>query len=161
MRISDWMSDVCSSDLWSVYNKGNAATPPMGWSSWNAFFIDVGEERVPGTPAHRRCGNAATPPMGWSSWNAFFTDIDEEKVLGSATKLVSTGLAAKGYRYVNLDDGWWMKRRETDDRLIIRTDKFPSAATKDGNSSFRPFTRRLHAMGLKAGIYSDTGRHIR
>lgn len=104
-------------------------------------------------------GHAPTPPMGWSSWNAFFTDIDEEKVLASASKLVDSGLAAKGYRYINLDDGWWMKRRETDGRLIIRTDKFPSALTQDGSSSFRPFTDRLHAMGLKAGIYSDLGRN--
>ncbi|HEX8555586.1 MAG TPA: alpha-galactosidase, partial [Sphingomonas sp.] len=59
-------------------------------------------------------GNAATPPMGWSSWNAFGTDIDEDKVLGTARALVSTGLAGLGYRYVNIDDGWWAKRRLSD-----------------------------------------------
>ncbi|MFX8312594.1 hypothetical protein ABTL57_19195, partial [Acinetobacter baumannii] len=31
--------------------------------------------------------------------------------------------------------------------------------TADGSTSFRPLTDRLHAMGLKAGIYSDIGRN--
>jgi len=104
-------------------------------------------------------GNAPLPPMGWNSWNAFGSDIDEAKVMGSAEAIVRFGLAAKGYRYIDLDDGWWLKRRLPDGRIIIRTANFPSAATADGSTSFRPFTDRLHAMGLKAGIYSDIGRN--
>lgn len=104
-------------------------------------------------------GNAPLPPMGWNSWNAFGTDIDEEKVIASAQLIVESGLAAKGYRYINIDDGWWAKRRQGDGRVLIRTDNFPSARTADGNTSFRPFTDRLHAMGLKAGIYSEIGRN--
>nr|WP_246415762.1 NPCBM/NEW2 domain-containing protein [Novosphingobium taihuense] len=104
-------------------------------------------------------GSAPLPPMGWNSWNAFGTDIDEEKVIASAQLIVDSGLAAKGYRYVNIDDGWWAKRRQADGRVLIRTDNFPSARTADGNTSFRPFTDRLHAMGLKAGIYSEIGRN--
>jgi hypothetical protein len=105
-------------------------------------------------------GNAATPPMGWNSWNAFRTEVDEAKVIGAAQALVDSGLAKLGYRHVNIDDGWWLKRRTGDGRLQIRTGIFPSAATggPDG-SSFRPFTDKLHAMGLKAGIYSDIGRN--
>ncbi|MDT8760284.1 NPCBM/NEW2 domain-containing protein [Sphingomonas psychrotolerans] len=102
---------------------------------------------------------ARTPPMGWSSWNAFRTEIDEDKVLGAAQKLVDSGLAKLGYVYVNIDDGWWLKRRTSDGRMQIRTRIFPSAAIGGGDSSFRPFTDRLHAMGLKAGIYSDIGRN--
>lgn len=103
-------------------------------------------------------GRAPTPPMGWNTWNAFTTDVDEEKVMGSAQILVDSGLAAKGYRYVNLDDGWWDHRR-SDDRMLVRADRFASARTADGATSFRPFTDKLHAMGLKAGIYSDLGRN--
>ena len=102
---------------------------------------------------------AQTPPMGWSSWNAFRTEVDEEKVLGAAQKLVDSGLARLGYVYVNVDDGWWLKRRASDGRMQIRTRIFPSAAVRGGDTSFRPFTDRLHAMGLKAGIYSDVGRN--
>lgn len=105
-------------------------------------------------------GTAATPPMGWSSWNAFATDITEEKILGVAQALKKTGLAAKGYRYVNMDDGWWQKRRQPDGRLQIRTGQFPSAAVGGAEqTSFKPLTDKLHAMGLKAGIYSDLGRN--
>ncbi|MEO8063639.1 MAG: NPCBM/NEW2 domain-containing protein [Pseudomonadota bacterium] len=105
-------------------------------------------------------GRAATPPMGWNSWNAFASAVDEEKVMGSAQRIVDSGLAQKGYRYINLDDGWAAKRRLPDGHLIIRTDKFPSAAArKQKTPSFKPFTDRLHAMGLKAGIYSDMGRN--
>ena len=103
-------------------------------------------------------GDAPVPPMGWNSWNAFNSDVDEEKILASANALVTTGLASLGYRYVNIDDGWWQKRRQPDGRLMIRTSHFPSAAT-GRNPSFRPLTDRLHAMGLKAGIYTDIGRN--
>lgn len=104
-------------------------------------------------------GTAPLPPMGWNSWNAFNSDIDEDKVMASAKALIDTGLAAKGYRYVDIDDGWWLKRRTGDGHLIIRSARFPSAVTADGSTSFRPLTDRLHAMGLKAGIYSDIGRN--
>ncbi len=104
-------------------------------------------------------GAAKTPPMGWNSWNAFRTDVDEEKVMGAAQALVDEGLSKLGYVYVNLDDGWWRKRRLTDGRMIVRTSIFPSANTPDGNTSFRPFTARLHALGLKAGLYTDVGRN--
>lgn len=105
-------------------------------------------------------GAAKTPPMGWNSWNAFRTDVDEAKVMGAAQALLDTGLARLGYRYVNLDDGWWLKRRTSDGRLQVRTATFPSAriAGPEG-SSFRAYTDRLHAMGLKAGIYTDLGRN--
>jgi len=100
-----------------------------------------------------------TPPMGWNSWNAFRTEVDEAKVLGAAKVLVDSGLAKLGYTYVNIDDGWWLKRRQPDGRLEIRTAIFPSAQAEGKDSSFRPYTDTLHRMGLKAGIYTDVGRN--
>jgi alpha-galactosidase len=105
-------------------------------------------------------GGARTPPMGWNSWNAFGTDVDENKVIGAAQILLDTRLASLGYVYVNLDDGWWLKRRASDGRLQVRIAIFPSAATGGPDeTSFKPFTDKLHAMGLKAGIYTDIGRN--
>ncbi|MFT3997092.1 MAG: NPCBM/NEW2 domain-containing protein [Asticcacaulis sp.] len=104
-------------------------------------------------------GAAKTPPMGWNSWNAFRTEINEDKVMGAAKTLKDSGLAKLGYVYVNIDDGWWLKRRTTDGRLEIRTAIFPGAQINDGQTSFRPFVDRLHSMGLKAGIYTDIGRN--
>lgn len=103
-------------------------------------------------------GNAPTPPMGWNSWNAFHTDVDEAKVMGAAETIVKTGLAQRGYRFINIDDGWWLRRRASDGRMIVRAAIFPSARTGGAEAtSFRHFTNRLHAMGLKAGIYTDIG----
>src|SRR5690349_7149962 len=127
--------------LVSVAHGGDPLAPTGRWTAYSA-------------------GRAATPPMGWNSWNAFASAVDEEKVMGSAKRMVDSGLAAKGYRYINLDDGWAAKRRIPDGHLIIRTDKFPSAAAgSNGTPSFKPLTDKLHAMGLKAGIYSDMGRN--
>ena len=96
--------------------------------------------------------------MGWNPWNAFRTEVTEAKILGVADKLVSSGLAQRGYRYVNVDDGWWLRRR-ADGRIEVRTSMFPSAAMADGSTSLRPFVERLHAAGLKAGLYTDIGRN--
>lgn len=105
-------------------------------------------------------GNAQTPPMGWNSWNAFKTDITEEKVMASAQKIVDSGLADLGYRYINIDDGWWLRRRQSDGRILVRTGLFPSADTGGAqHSSLKPFVDNLHNMGLKAGIYTDIGHN--
>jgi alpha-galactosidase len=121
----------------------HAATDPLAPTAhWSAYTA----------------GRASTPPMGWSSWNAFATDIDEAKIIGSAQRIVDSGLAAKGYRYINIDDGWALRRQVPDGHLVVRPDRFPSSVT-GGASTFRPLTDKLHAMGLKAGIYSDLGRN--
>src|SRR4051812_20480769 len=97
--------------------------------------------------------------MGWNPWNAFRTDVDEAKILKMASVMVHQGLAKAGYRYINIDDGWWLKRGP-DGTLQVRTNIFPSARTHSAQTSFRPFADKLHAMGLKAGIYSDVGRNV-
>jgi alpha-galactosidase len=105
-------------------------------------------------------GNAPLPPMGWNSWNAFHTQIDEAKLMGSARAIVDSGLRDVGYRYINIDDGWWQKRRQADGRMVVRTSIFPSAkGTGPEETSFRPLVDRLHSMHLKAGIYTDIGRN--
>ena len=107
---------------------------------------------------HKPVGSAPTPPMGWNSWNAFGVDITEAKVMAAAEAIKASGLQAAGYTNINIDDGWWRKRRLADGRMQIRTNLFPSAATGGvQETSFRPFTDRLHAMGFKAGIYTDIG----
>jgi len=102
---------------------------------------------------------AQTPPMGWNPWNAFRTDVDENKVREVAKAIVDTGLARRGYRFVNIDDGWALKRLP-DGRIRIRDSMFPSsAAPGSATGSFRPFTDYIHGLGLKAGLYTDIGRN--
>lgn len=100
---------------------------------------------------------AATPPMGWNPYNVFDLDYGEAEVMAQAELLVQRGFADLGYRYVNVDDGWWLKR--AGGTIHVRTSIYPSARLPDGTTSLRPFVDRLHAMGLKAGIYTDIGRN--
>ncbi|GAA3750880.1 glycoside hydrolase family 27 protein [Terriglobus aquaticus] len=99
-----------------------------------------------------------TPPMGWNPWNAFRTEVTEAKILAVAQALKQTGLAEAGYRFIDVDDGWWLQRN-AQHRLIVRTSMFPSAVMPDGTTSLRPFVDRLHSMGLLAGLYTDIGRN--
>ncbi|RLN38859.1 alpha-galactosidase [Panicum miliaceum] len=67
--------------------------------------------------AHRRSmlanGLGSAPPMGWNSWNHFQCDGNGEVVIReTADALVSTGLAALGYKYVNIDDCWAEPERD-------------------------------------------------
>jgi len=58
-------------------------------------------------------GLGKTPPMGWNSWNKFHCDINETLIKETVDLLISTGLASKGYHYVNLDDCWQIDRDKT------------------------------------------------
>jgi alpha-galactosidase len=49
---------------------------------------------------------AQTPPMGWNSWNHFAKTIDDATVRAQAAAMVSSGMQAAGYTYVNIDDSW-------------------------------------------------------
>lgn len=103
-------------------------------------------------------GAAATPPMGWNPWNAFRTEVNQAKMLSVVDTIQQRGLQRAGYRYINIDDGWWL-RRGADGRIDIRTSMFPIAASADGGSSLRAWTDQLHARGFKAGLYTDVGRN--
>ena len=103
-------------------------------------------------------GAAATPPMGWNPWNAFRTEVTQDKILSVAETIKKSGLQAAGYRYINIDDGWWLNRR-ADGGIEIRTSMFPMAKTESGPPSFKAWTDHLHGMGFKAGIYTDVGRN--
>lgn len=89
-----------------------------------------------------------TPLMGWASWNCFRTNINEEKIKEQMDALVNTGLAACGYEYANLDDGFFGGRGE-DGRLQIHKERFPNG--------IKVLADYAHSLGLKAGIYSEGG----
>ncbi len=88
---------------------------------------------------------ALTPPMGWNSWNCFRSEIDENKVLRIAEGMVASGLAAYGYSYVNLDSGWQSGQRGGRFGSILPHAGFPDMGRLCG---------KVHALGLKLGIYS-------
>ncbi len=88
------------------------------------------------------------PTMGWSSWNTFALDISDDLIRSQADAMVATGLKDAGYRFINIDDGYWNGRAE-DGQLRLNTERFPNG--------MRSLVDYIHAKGLKAGIYSDAG----
>jgi len=90
-----------------------------------------------------------TPQMGWNSWNHFACKIEEKLIKETADAMVSTGLSALGYKYVNLDDCWAELNRDSQGNLVPKASTFPS-----GIKSLADY---VHAKGLKLGIYSDAG----
>ena len=88
-----------------------------------------------------------TPVLGWSSWNWFRNDINETLVLAVADGIVSSGLAAAGYKYINLDAGVWLPNRSNQGELVADPAKFPSGVAS--------LASKLHGMGLKLGMYTD------
>jgi len=97
-------------------------------------------------------GLARTPPMGWNSWYTFRCNVTEDGVITNAHSLVKSGLAARGYRYVNVDGCWEAPKRTRGGYLRADPKTFPSGMAALGRS--------LHAMGLKFGIYTSAGRTI-
>ncbi|MFC0548889.1 ricin-type beta-trefoil lectin domain protein [Kutzneria chonburiensis] len=100
---------------------------------------------APATPATL----ADTPPMGWNDWAHYQCDFTEQTILANADALVSTGLAAKGYNTVTIDDCWMSKSRDGKGNLVADPARFPDGMAYVG--------RYLHDKGLRFGIYEDAG----
>ena len=95
--------------------------------------------------------NAQQPPiMGWSSWNTYGFQINDSLVRTQADAMVNLGFFDKGYKYINIDDGFF-GGRDKEGKLLIHPTRFPNG--------LRPLVNYIHGKGLKAGIYSDAGRN--
>src|SRR5882672_7211610 len=94
-------------------------------------------------------GLALTPPMGWNDWNSFGCNVSEQLVEQTADIMVSSGLKAAGYQYVNIDDCWMSSSRNSAGQLVPDPAKFP-----DGISGVANY---VHSKGLKLGIYESAG----
>ncbi|CAI5487839.1 unnamed protein product, partial [Closterium sp. Naga37s-1] len=86
----------------------------------------------------------------WNSWNHVQCNITQDIVKTAADKLVSSGLAALGYVYVNIDDCWQADFRDPKGRLVASPVSFPSG--------IKALADYAHSKGLKLGLYSDAGK---
>src|SRR6185312_1503164 len=92
---------------------------------------------------------APTPPMGWNDWAHYQCSVTESVVVANADALVSSGLAAKGYKTVTVDDCWMASSRDAGGALVADATKFPHGMAWLGSY--------LHSKGLNFGIYEDAG----
>ena len=92
---------------------------------------------------------AAVPPMGWNDWAHYQCGFTGETILNNARMLVKTGLAARGYNTVTIDDCWMLKTRDAQGNLQADPGRFPQG--------IKPLAGAIHRLGLKFGIYEDAG----
>ncbi|XP_072889574.1 alpha-N-acetylgalactosaminidase [Hemitrygon akajei] len=106
-------------------------------------------------------GLMRTPPMGWLAWERFRCNIDcatdpkncisERLFMDMADRLAEDGWKELGYQYVNIDDCWAAKERDSQGRLVPDPDRFPSG--------IKALAQYVHSKGLKLGIYGDLGKY--
>jgi len=92
---------------------------------------------------------AATPPMGWNSWNKFGGGVTDTLVRGIADAIVSSGMQAAGYQFINIDDMWQASNRDSSGNIVPDGTKFPNG--------MKALADYVHGKGLKLGLYSDRG----
>lgn len=91
-----------------------------------------------------------TAPMGWASWNSFAAKIDYNVIKQQVDAFVAAGLPAAGYKYINIDEGWWQGTRDSGGNITVDATEWPG-----GMSAIADY---IHSKGLKAGIYTDAGK---
>jgi len=87
--------------------------------------------------------------MGFSSWFAVASEVTETFMKSNVAVLLSSGLAAKGYRHVNVDEGWMKGRNVTTGMFYEDLDMFPSG--------MKGFGDWVHRQGLLYGLYTSRG----
>ena len=110
-----------------------AATPPMGWNSWDAFGPSVTEDEV---KANADFMAAKLAPFGW---RYIVVDIQWAEPYPKT----------HGYRSNNQD-----LVLDEYGRLLPAPNRFPSAA---GGRGFKPLADYIHSKGLKFGIHIMRG----
>lgn len=111
---------------------GWAATPPMGWNSWDCFGTGVTEAQV------RENADYMAAHLKRHGWSIVTVDIDWCLP------------HAKGWNYVPNAE----LAMDAYGRVQPTPDRFPSA---DGGKGFKPLADAIHAQGLKFGVHMLRG----
>ncbi|WP_308365664.1 MULTISPECIES: hypothetical protein [unclassified Microbulbifer] len=67
---------------------------------------------------------AKTPQLGWNSWNTFGCNVNEQMIRDMADAMVSSGMEAAGYEYINIDD-CWHGDRDANGNIQANKETFP------------------------------------
>ena len=87
--------------------------------------------------------------MGWNDWAHYQCNFTAQTILDNAHALVKSGLAARGYNTVTIDDCWMLKTRDAKGNLQADPARFPEG--------MKAVADEVHRLGLKFGIYEDAG----
>ncbi|MDQ0111020.1 glycoside hydrolase family 27 protein [Paenibacillus harenae] len=109
-----------------------AATPPLGWNSWDCYGAAVREEEIRGNAEYMA---EYLKPFGWE-----YVVVD--------IQWYEPGAVSSHYRqFVPLE-------MDEYSRLMPSVERFPSAA---GGQGFKPLADYVHGLGLKFGIHIMRG----
>lgn len=113
---------------------------------------------------------ALTPPLGWNSWNCWGLSVTDARVRAAADGFDKSGLAAHGFQYVNIDDGWEIRVEVQGRASPVGARTSPPVLNADAlrkpdgtinvNEKFpdmKALGDYIHSKGLKFGIYSSPG----
>ncbi|HSE21733.1 MAG TPA: glycoside hydrolase family 27 protein [Pyrinomonadaceae bacterium] len=109
-----------------------AATPPMGWNSWDSFGRTLSEQTI---KENAQWMATHLKKFGWE-----YVVVDEGWYLGN---LDASGNAANS-----------TFQMDQFGRYVPLTSRFPSAGTE---ATFRPLADYLHSLGLKFGLHIIRG----
>lgn len=105
-------------------------------------------------------GVGARPALGWSSWSFVRHHPTAQTIEATAKAMRTSGLAAAGFGYVNVDDFWYRcpgsQGPDVDPYGRWATDAaaFPSSEGKNGIQVVADY---VHSLGLKFGLYVTPG----
>ncbi|EPE32583.1 (Trans)glycosidase [Glarea lozoyensis ATCC 20868] len=95
-------------------------------------------------------GLGKTPALGWNSWNVGgCSTATAANALTAAKAFVNLGLKDLGYSYVNIDDCWANKNRNSNGDMVADPSKWPNG--------IKSVADQIHGMGLKFGLYGCSG----
>jgi hypothetical protein len=96
--------------------------------------------------------------MGWSSWNSFSNTVNSQIVMEQAKAMAANGMKKAGYQYINIDEGWWLGKRNADGNIVVDPAAWPALGDGETAGDMANIVRFIHGLGLKAGIYTDAGK---
>lgn len=110
-------------------------------------------------------GAGLKPSMGWSSWSFLRKAPTAAKMEAQADAMVSSGLAAVGYKYVNLDDFYYTYPALNPRTVGMNVDAYGRWVTDpvafppgpNGEDGMKVLADYIHSKGLKFGIYLTPG----
>ncbi len=112
------------------------------------LFLNAAALLTPSAVSQTSSSLAATPPMGWNSWNKFGCNVSDKLIREMADAMVSSGMQAAGYQYVNIDDCWQVSR-DAQGTIVADPQRF--------SSGMKGLADYIHTKGLKLGLYTDAG----
>ena len=112
------------------------------------LFLNAAALLTPSAVSQTSSSLAATPPMGWNSWNKFGCNVSDKLIREMADAMVSSGMQAAGYQYVNIGDCWQVSR-DAQGTIVADPQRF--------SSGMKGLADYIHTKGLKLGLYTDAG----